>query len=140
MTADATPTASTRPNPVSTQHVVTVLIEDVGQHRVAILDHGRIIACDTPAGLKAGVDADTVIDLTIRTDPTGLTTRLTSLPQVSSATADGDGRLRVLVTGGETSVAAVVQAAAAHELIGLTVDPVTLETIFLTLTGRQLRE
>ncbi len=103
--------------------------------RVAILDHGRIIACGSPAGLKAGLGADTMIALTVHADPPGLAARLGGLPQVSTATADGDGRLRVLATGGEAGVAAVVQAAAAHQLTGLAVDPVSLETVFLTLTG-----
>jgi hypothetical protein len=47
---------------------------------------------------------------------------------------------RVLANGGERTVATVVQVAARHDLAAVSVQPVSLETVFINLTGRRLRD
>src|SRR5207249_4732670 len=59
--------------------------------RVAIIDHGRILVCDTPAALKRTVGAETVIVLTLDKPANGLIERLRDLPGVTSAEATAEG-------------------------------------------------
>ncbi len=122
--------------------LTTHLMEEADRlcDRLAVIDHGRVIAEGTPAALKAGMGAEHVIGLTVQRSPADLAAQLQALPEVSSVSADTDGRLRVLANGGERTVATVVQAAAGHDLTAVSVQPVSLETVFINLTGRGLRD
>jgi ABC-2 type transport system ATP-binding protein len=109
--------------------------------RVAVIDHGRIIAEDSPAGLRASVGAETVIGLSVTGDAATLASRLDALIMVRAVHRGKPGMLRVLTDGDpDAALAAVVEAAAAYHLTGVTVEPVSLQTVFLTLTGRGLRD
>jgi ABC-2 type transport system ATP-binding protein len=109
--------------------------------RVAVIDHGRIIASDSPSALKALVGAETVISLTATADITPLAGRLNALPHVRAVQAKTPGTLRVLTTGDpDAALAAVVTSAVPYHLTGVTVEPVSLQTVFLDLTGRSLRD
>jgi ABC-2 type transport system ATP-binding protein len=110
--------------------------------RVAIMDHGRILALDTPAALKASVTTDSVV--TIRTD--GDLDALAALVQrevvgVGRTDKDGDA-LRVHVNGTRGVVPSVVTAAdrGGFHITDLGVSEPTLETVFITLTGKDLRD
>lgn len=123
---------------VSTHHMDEA---DVLSNRVAVIDHGRVIALDTPNALKASIGADTLINLAVTGDAEALADRLRDLAHVDSVQADIPGALRVLITGDpDRALAAVVQEAAAYHLTGVTVEPVSLQTVFLNLTGRTLRD
>jgi ABC-2 type transport system ATP-binding protein len=109
--------------------------------RVAVIDHGRLIAEDSPAGLKASVGAQTVIGLSVTGDAVTLASRLDALIMVSTVHSGQPGTLRVLTVGDpDAALAAVVESAAPFHLTGVTVEPVSLQTVFLTLTGRGLRD
>jgi len=82
---------------------------------VAVIDHGRIIAEGSPACLKAGLGAENVIALRLRADAADLRAKLSNLPEVTSASTEDDGQLRVLANGGEHAVATVVQSAVRHD-------------------------
>jgi ABC-2 type transport system ATP-binding protein len=110
--------------------------------RVAIMDHGRILALDTPAGLKQSVGADTIV--TVRASGNG-----DELAAQLERRVDGVTRARVVenavelhVQGAERIVPRVVAAAeeAGFELADLSVAEPTLETVFINLTGKELRE
>jgi ABC-2 type transport system ATP-binding protein len=110
--------------------------------RVAIMDHGRILALDTPAGLKQSVGADTIV--TVRASGNG-----DELAAQLELRVDGVTRARVVenavelhVQGAERIVPRVVAAAeeAGFELADLSVAEPTLETVFINLTGKELRE
>jgi ABC-2 type transport system ATP-binding protein len=110
--------------------------------RVAIMDHGRILALDTPAALKASVETDSVV--TIRTDGdldalAALVTR--EVPGVGRTDQDGDA-LRVHVDGTPGVVPGVVTAAdrGGFRITDLGVSEPTLETVFIALTGKDLRD
>jgi ABC-2 type transport system ATP-binding protein len=105
---------------------------------LAVIDHGKVIAEGSPARLKAGLNADTTVTLTVETDPADLARELQALPTVRTAEADPAGQVRVLATGRDAAVATLVQAAVPHHLTGLAVEAVSLEAVFLTLTGRSL--
>ena len=112
--------------------------------QISVIDHGEVLASGTVDGLKEGAGAETVI--TVRydepvpelfADKSGLADR----PSVSKVEADGDhvrvftrepdGVLGELVTAGATAGLAVLDA---------TMLKPSLETVFLTLTGREYRE
>jgi ABC-2 type transport system ATP-binding protein len=110
--------------------------------RVAIMDHGRILALDTPAALKQSVGADTIV--TVRT-----TGEVNRLAEVLAADVPGvtrtrvtDGRLELHVQGGDGLVPRIVLAAehGGLELVDVSVAEPSLETVFINLTGRELRE
>jgi ABC-2 type transport system ATP-binding protein len=113
--------------------------------RVAIIDHGCILVCDTPERLKAVHGAAAVVEVTLRDDPdpAALDTvlaELRALATVESVEVSA-GRVRVMAASTEGLAAAVVSTVATRlELTDLTVAGSTLEAVFITLTGRDLRE
>jgi ABC-2 type transport system ATP-binding protein len=109
--------------------------------RVAIMDHGRILALDTPAALKRSIQADTEIRLLAEGDLAPLTQALEALEGVGAVRAI-DGGVSVFMRGGRGSLAHIINLA---ESIGVEVRDVgmtepTLETVFIDLTGKELRE
>jgi ABC-2 type transport system ATP-binding protein len=113
--------------------------------RVAIMDHGRILALDTPAGLKRTVGADTVVTVKVDGDPA----RLASLAELFrqqiaevSNTREIEGGIELHVAGAERLVPRVVAAAehGGYELVDLSVAEPSLETVFIDLTGKELRD
>jgi ABC-2 type transport system ATP-binding protein len=110
--------------------------------RVAIMDHGRILALDTPAELKRSIGADTVV--TVRT--TGDTGQLAGLLARDVAgvtrTRMADGRLELHVQGGDRLVPRIVLAAerGGFDLVDVSIAEPSLETVFINLTGKELRD
>jgi ABC-2 type transport system ATP-binding protein len=105
--------------------------------RIAIIDHGAIVALDTPAALKAAVGADTV-HLRTADDATAAARLRAAGFEVMHATP-GDFGLVVAVADGERAVGRLVVAA------GVAVERVRVHTpdlddVFLHFTGRQIRE
>ncbi|HEY5386308.1 MAG TPA: ATP-binding cassette domain-containing protein [Thermoleophilia bacterium] len=109
--------------------------------RVAIMDHGRVLALDTPEQLKASVDADTVVEVTTDGDPVALAEALGRIPDVVRV-EPGEGWARVFFRGSHRIVPQVVAEAEAggFHVTDLSVSAPTLETVFITLTGKELRE
>jgi ABC-2 type transport system ATP-binding protein len=110
--------------------------------RVAIMDHGRILALDTPAELKRGVGADTIV--TVRAD--GDLDRLASLlcaevPGLTRARTVGSS-LELHLRGSGAILARIVTAAerAGYEIADLSVAQPSLEDVFIGLTGKDLRD
>ena len=109
--------------------------------RVAIIDHGKILVEDTPAKLKSSVGAQKMYELHLRDQqsiPT-LVASLKALEGVSKAEPTGDG-VRVLAHGADGLLAEVVSAASPFGLRDMTITETSLETVFIQLTGRDLRE
>jgi ABC-2 type transport system ATP-binding protein len=110
--------------------------------RVAIMDHGRILAMDTPAALKQAVDADTIVTVTAGGDPDALAALLSAeVPGVTHTRAI-DGGVELHVKGHDRFLPKVVAAAEAggFPVIDLSVSEPTLETVFINLTGKELRD
>ena len=107
--------------------------------RVAIVDHGKVIALGTPAELIESLGADQVIEFTVTNALEE--DALTSLPAVKQLHKRGDG---YAVTVSEIGV--VMPALLAEikrqqsELVTLTTHQATLEDVFVSLTGRMLRD
>ena len=108
--------------------------------RLAIIDHGLVIAEGTPAELKARLGADAVISVSVSSDASALIKALLNLKPVASVSEEPKGHLRVLVNGDDSAAAAVAQAAVPFGLTEVSVEPTSLETVFIALTGRQLRD
>jgi len=110
--------------------------------RVAIMDHGRILALDTPAELKRSVDADTIVTVRAGGDPEALAGRLAEQIAEVRRTRVLDGAVELHVQGAERLVPRVVAAAeaAGFALVDLSVAEPTLETVFINLTGKELRD
>ncbi len=108
--------------------------------RVAIIDHGKILVQDTPSALKSSVGAEKVYELHLK-DQSGCDTLLASVPAIDGVTHAeriGDG-VRVF-TKGDGMLAQVIAAADPYGLRDLTINETSLETVFIQLTGRDLRE
>ena len=109
--------------------------------RVAIMDHGRILALDTPSGLKASIDAETVVRVVTDGDPDALAARLGEM-EGAARTAVVEGAVNLYLTGVTGVIPKVVDAAeaAGYRVTDLSSTEPTLETVFITLTGKDLRE
>ena len=107
--------------------------------RVAIIDHGRILVCDTPRQLKQMTAAATEIQLDVPQVPRHLLAALRALAGVHSAETDAGG-IRILASGRDGLLQQIVEAAHGHVLRNVSVKQPTLETVFIKLTGRALRD
>jgi ABC-2 type transport system ATP-binding protein len=109
--------------------------------RVAIIDHGRILVEDTPAALKGSVGAQKVYELDLRSQENLplLIQQVQKLPGVASVETTAKG-VRILAHAVEGLLSDVVHAANAYGLRDLTITETSLETVFIRLTGRDLRE
>jgi ABC-2 type transport system ATP-binding protein len=110
--------------------------------RVAIMDHGKILALDTPANLKKSVGADTIVTVKVASNGDKLAEALKNeLPGVVS-TRVVENVVTAQVEGADRLVPRVVNIAETTqvEVIDLAVAEPTLETVFINLTGKELRE
>ena len=110
--------------------------------RVAIMDHGRILALDTPAALKQSVGVDTIVTLKARGDVAALAAALAAGLTFVTRTREIPGGVELHVRGADRLVPSVVSAAeaAGFEIADLSVAEPSLETVFINLTGKDLRE
>ena len=108
--------------------------------RIAVIDHGKIIALGTPQELKDSVGGDTLV-LTVTPGAADLSQLLTSLPGVTAVTRNGE-TYRVKCSKGESLVPKAVTAAgqAGIDIVGVSVIKPTLDEVFLQLTGHAYRE
>jgi ABC-2 type transport system ATP-binding protein len=109
--------------------------------RVAIMDHGRVLALDTPGELKRSIGADTVVRVSTDGDQHALAASLGTMAGATHADV-GDGVVRVFLRGVSGALPKVVDAAdaAGFAVTDLSINEPTLETVFITLTGKDLRE
>ncbi|HVX20435.1 MAG TPA: ATP-binding cassette domain-containing protein [Acidimicrobiales bacterium] len=110
--------------------------------RVAIMDHGRILALDTPAQLKRSLDADTMVTVKAAGDPERLAEALAAGVGGVTGSRVVDGGVELMVRGTDRLLPRVVAAAeqAGFEVADLSVAEPSLETVFINLTGKELRD
>jgi len=114
--------------------------------RIAIVDHGRIVALDSPEGLKRGLHATEVVRVELSGPEAAdepLARRVGRAGEITQRARD-DGVLHLTVQCGSARdlVPLMIDAARDHdaEVRNIQVLPVSLEDVFISLTGRALRE
>ncbi len=105
--------------------------------RVAIIDHGRLVALDSPRALIQGLAAE--VKVTFGAGPREDYRWLGGVPGVSAVTRVNGS---VQVSGGGALLARVATALAERGIVppDLRSDQATLEDVFLSLTGREIRD
>jgi ABC-2 type transport system ATP-binding protein len=109
--------------------------------RVAVIDHGRLIALGSPRELIASLGGEHVIEFSFVNGDGGDLQRYEDLPAVQSARRDGE-LLILSVAEPHVALPALLEriGALGHELASLTTRHASLEDVFVTLTGRHLRD
>jgi len=109
--------------------------------RVAIMDHGHLLALDQPAELKRTVGADTILKLRTDGDADALLLRLKEVEGVDSGSVV-DGEVMIAARAADGLLPRLIQIAEAggFDVRDVSVAEPTLETVFINLTGKELRE
>ena len=109
--------------------------------RVAIVDHGRVIADGSPAALIATLGAGHVVDFALNGAGTVDEGMLLALPGVTGVRTDQE-KTRLTVTRAHEAMPALMTLLrdSGTALTELTTHRATLEDVFIALTGRQLRD
>jgi ABC-2 type transport system ATP-binding protein len=107
--------------------------------RVAIVDHGQIIALDTPRRLISGAEVEQRIAFVIEGSldmPS-----LEALPGASRVYGDGHGQFTLYAREAQPVLKSLIELSEANgaELRGLEVEGASLEDVFIHLTGRRIR-
>ena len=123
--------------------LTTHYMEEAAQlcDRVAVVDHGKVIALGTPRELIASLGAEHVVEFAVDGDGAMSDAEVGALPSVEHVTRE-DGVWRVTVREMHRAVPALLAALAARGLspTQLTTHHATLEDVFMSLTGRRLRD
>ena len=109
--------------------------------RVAVVDHGRVIALGTPRELIASLGAEHVVEFSTQAAEPLPEAALAALPTVEGVARE-DAVWRLTVREVHRAVPALLALLAAHgvEPSHLTTHHATLEDVFMSLTGRRLRD
>jgi ABC-2 type transport system ATP-binding protein len=109
--------------------------------RIAIVDHGRLVALDTPGKLKDGVPGTDVVEAEFAGAPAGWIEDLRKLPQVVSV-SERDGLFHIGSHEGPATVGALMDTARARGVTvkRVTVQGTTLDDVFVHYTGSDLRD
>jgi ABC-2 type transport system ATP-binding protein len=110
--------------------------------RIAIVDHGKLVALDAPMALKASVPGSNVIEVQFANPPADWEQRLQKLDDVTSVQHEGADMYRVLTGNGSRTTTELVEMAvqASVPVKSLSVQNTTLDDVFVHYTGRQLRD
>jgi ABC-2 type transport system ATP-binding protein len=109
--------------------------------RIAIVDHGKLVALDSPLRLKASVPGTNTIEASFANTPPDWVNRLSALPGVERVTGDAQVA-RIATSSGPSTTTALMSAAtsAGVTVLSLGVQSTTLDDVFVHYTGRQLRD
>jgi ABC-2 type transport system ATP-binding protein len=110
--------------------------------RIAIVDHGKLVALDTPRALKTSIPGNDVIEAQFRNPPADWEQQLRSLPDVKSVHPEGADMYRLVTDDGSKTTTSLVEHAlrAGVEVHSLQVQHTTLDDVFVHYTGRALRD
>lgn len=110
--------------------------------RIAIIDHGKLVALDTPLGLKNSVPGSSVVEVQFSASQEDLKTRLEQLPSVTNVESRGSGEYRLMTSNGPLTTTQLVEMAVStnNTIRALSVQNTTLDDVFVHYTGRQLRD
>ena len=117
-------------------------------NRIAIIDHGRIIALDTPAALKADLQEMHSLEVEVDRAPDGVLDELPSLPLVRGVESHASNNgletwtIRVLTEDSRQTLDALLDLlrASGDRVLNMKANEPTLEDVFIALTGKSLRD
>jgi len=109
--------------------------------RIAIIDHGKLAALDSPPKLKASIPGRNVLEVSFSDIPQNWLQTLKALPEVAEVKAE-DHIFRISSHNGSRTTVALVEAArvAGIAVRSLSVQSTTLDDVFVHYTGHQLRD
>ena len=109
--------------------------------RIAIVDHGKLVALDSPLKLKASVPGKNILEVSFASVPAGWAEKLKTLPEVADVKAD-ENIFRISSQNGPKTTIALLEAArdANTTVTSLSVQSTTLDDVFVFYTGRQMRD
>ena len=110
--------------------------------RIAIVDHGKLVALDSPRSLKNSIPGSTVIEAQFLNAPADWEQILGQLSGVNKVQPEGNHMYRILTDDGSRTTTDLVEAAIRKSVVvkSLTVQSTTLDDVFVHYTGRQLRD
>jgi ABC-2 type transport system ATP-binding protein len=110
--------------------------------RIAIVDHGKLVALGTPLELKHSVPGTNVVEVHFDRETAEWKGRLEKLDDVTAVQAESAGYYRVLTSSGSRTTMQLVELAAqlGETLTSLSVQNTSLDDVFVHYTGRQLRD
>lgn len=111
-------------------------------NRIAIVDHGKLVALDTPDALKQTVPGANVVEVQFANAPPDWPKKLKALAHLRSIQPQGTGAYRIMSDNSSQTVTDLVAEAlkAKVEVKALSVHNTTLDDVFVHYTGRQLRD
>jgi ABC-2 type transport system ATP-binding protein len=109
--------------------------------RIAIVDHGRLVALDTPINLKDSIPGADTVEAEFANAPLDWLAQLEKLSHAASVT-QRDQVVHIASTDGPSTVAALMDLARARGVTvhRVTVQGTTLDDVFLHFTGSELRD
>jgi ABC-2 type transport system ATP-binding protein len=110
--------------------------------RLAIMDHGLLLALDTPKNLKESVAADTIVTVSASGDLDALARLLQERVEGATKSQRLDSTIQLHVKGTTGVLPRVVTVAeqGGYNITDLSIAEPTLETVFINLTGKELRD
>ena len=109
--------------------------------RIAIVDHGKLVALDSPMKLKSTISGTNILEVSFPETPPGWEEQIRKLPEVESVSGK-DNIFRIATRNGPATTMALLDAAAQIQLPvqSLSVQSTTLDDVFVHYTGRLLRD
>ena len=109
--------------------------------RIAIVDHGKLVALDTPFRLKASIPGENMLEVSFSGEPPDWLKTLEHLPDVASVNLH-DRLYRIASSNGPRTTVELVETARQRgvTVTALSVQSATLDDVFMHFTGRQLRD
>ena len=109
--------------------------------RIAIVDHGKLVALDSPLKLKASVPGKNILEVSFAGAPPNWPETLKTLPDVAEVKAE-ENAFRISSENGPRTTVALMEAArvANATVTSLSVQSTTLDDVFVHYTGRQMRD
>jgi len=109
--------------------------------RIAIVDHGKLVALDSPLKLKASIPGKNVLEVSFSDAPPDWADTLKNLPDVAGVKAE-ENVFRIASHNGPRTTIALMEAArtAGANIVSLSVQSTTLDDVFVHYTGHQMRD
>jgi ABC-2 type transport system ATP-binding protein len=109
--------------------------------RIAIVDHGKLVALDSPLKLKASIPGKNILEVSCSSAPANWLGILQGLPEVAEVKQE-ENIYRISSNNGPRTTVALLETARDHKVAinSLSVQSTTLDDVFVYYTGHQLRD